>query len=323
MLAALDQQLHRRGLAARHRPLEHRGLHGVDDGEDELLHRRMRRPAYFSPSRRRLPSSSHAEAADQEEGERREEDRDAGAGQRRAFGVDGQGAGGLGVEPAAHAREQVARGQEAERSRQAAPSTTPGAIECPWSASEPAASIAPSATHRPASAYTSDRDSSRPAAGDQETSPAEPSAAASRNGQDSRNAKSVPSKSSPRFALASAPASRTGSIGRTPIGRGDPDSLQKIEDEIHAETARRALRCQGRMTIDETPRGQGPGGETTGMPTPRSGARDLERYAGLFARRTQVMKSSAMRDLMAVTARPEVISLAGGLPDTSTFPAEV
>ena len=34
------------------------------------------------------------------------------------------------------------------------------------------------------------------------------------------------------------------------------------------------------------------------------------------------MKSSAMRDLMAVTARPDIISLAGGLPDTSTFPAE-
>jgi 2-aminoadipate transaminase len=34
------------------------------------------------------------------------------------------------------------------------------------------------------------------------------------------------------------------------------------------------------------------------------------------------MKSSAMRDLMAVTERPEVISLAGGLPDTSTFPPE-
>ena len=51
-------------------------------------------------------------------------------------------------------------------------------------------------------------------------------------------------------------------------------------------------------------------------------SRDLERYAGLFASRTTVMKSSAMRDLMAVTARPEVISLAGGLPDTSTFPPE-
>ncbi len=29
-----------------------------------------------------------------------------------------------------------------------------------------------------------------------------------------------------------------------------------------------------------------------------------------------------MRDMMAITARPEVISLAGGLPDTSTFPPE-
>src|SRR3954469_22607521 len=53
-----------------------------------------------------------------------------------------------------------------------------------------------------------------------------------------------------------------------------------------------------------------------------AGTRDLERYAGLFAERTTVMRSSAMRDLMAVTARPEVISLAGGLPDPSTFPAE-
>jgi 2-aminoadipate transaminase len=51
-------------------------------------------------------------------------------------------------------------------------------------------------------------------------------------------------------------------------------------------------------------------------------SRDLERYAGLFAKRTQEMRSSAMRDLMAITARPEVISLAGGLPDTSTFPPE-
>jgi 2-aminoadipate transaminase len=49
--------------------------------------------------------------------------------------------------------------------------------------------------------------------------------------------------------------------------------------------------------------------------------RDLERYADLFAERTSVMRSSAMRDLMAITTRPEVISLAGGLPDTSTFPA--
>jgi 2-aminoadipate transaminase len=34
------------------------------------------------------------------------------------------------------------------------------------------------------------------------------------------------------------------------------------------------------------------------------------------------MKSSAMRDLMALTEREDVISLAGGLPDTSTFPPD-
>src|ERR1700733_12016406 len=55
---------------------------------------------------------------------------------------------------------------------------------------------------------------------------------------------------------------------------------------------------------------------------PRSTARDIERYAALFADRTKVMKSSAMRDLMALTEREDVISLAGGLPDTSTFPPD-
>jgi len=55
------------------------------------------------------------------------------------------------------------------------------------------------------------------------------------------------------------------------------------------------------------------------MPS-RSVRRDLERYAGLFARRTKVMRSSAMRDIMSLVEREEVISLAGGLPDTSTFP---
>jgi len=34
------------------------------------------------------------------------------------------------------------------------------------------------------------------------------------------------------------------------------------------------------------------------------------------------MKSSAMRDLMALTERDDVISLAGGMPDTSTFPPD-
>ncbi len=61
------------------------------------------------------------------------------------------------------------------------------------------------------------------------------------------------------------------------------------------------------MTIDETPKGS---------------AHEIERYSGLFASRTRGMNSSAMRDLMAITAQPSIISLAGGLPDTTTFPAE-
>jgi 2-aminoadipate transaminase len=55
----------------------------------------------------------------------------------------------------------------------------------------------------------------------------------------------------------------------------------------------------------------------------RPAAHELARYERLFAARTSGMRSSAMREMMALTERPDVISLAGGLPDTSTFPPEV
>jgi 2-aminoadipate transaminase len=55
----------------------------------------------------------------------------------------------------------------------------------------------------------------------------------------------------------------------------------------------------------------------------RPTAHELARYEALFAERTRGMKSSAMREMMALTERPDVISLAGGLPDTSTFPPEL
>ncbi len=63
-----------------------------------------------------------------------------------------------------------------------------------------------------------------------------------------------------------------------------------------------------------------PGGE--GRKT-RPAAHELARYEALFASRTRGMRSSAMREMMALTERPEVISLAGGLPDTSTFAPEL
>jgi 2-aminoadipate transaminase len=72
--------------------------------------------------------------------------------------------------------------------------------------------------------------------------------------------------------------------------------------------------------------GDGGSGETSGRGSgrPQAGAargsaHELARYEALFAGRTRGMKSSAMREMMALTERDDVISLAGGLPDTSTF----
>lgn len=50
---------------------------------------------------------------------------------------------------------------------------------------------------------------------------------------------------------------------------------------------------------------------------------DALRYEQRFAIRARKIKASAMRDLMALAERPDVISLAGGFPDMDLFPAEV
>src|SRR4051812_17389059 len=89
-------------------------------------------------------------------------------------------------------------------------------------------------------------------------------------------------------------------------GAGHARALEQIEEQSHDWGT---VALASRMP-SQPPKGPG-------------SAHELERYAGLFSSRTRVMKSSAMRDLMALTERPEVISLAGGLPDTSTFPPEL
>ncbi len=70
--------------------------------------------------------------------------------------------------------------------------------------------------------------------------------------------------------------------------------------------------------MTDRPIGGAGGGRRT-----RETAHELARYEALFAARTRGMKSSAMREMMALTERPDVISLAGGLPDTSTFAPEL
>src|SRR5947208_16795013 len=69
--------------------------------------------------------------------------------------------------------------------------------------------------------------------------------------------------------------------------------------------------------MDRSISGAGDGGGA------RPTAHELARYEALFAARTRGMKSSAMREMMVLTERPDVISLAGGLPDTTTFAPEL
>ena len=49
---------------------------------------------------------------------------------------------------------------------------------------------------------------------------------------------------------------------------------------------------------------------------------DVDRYADLYARRTSGMSASEVRALFAVASRPEVISLAGGMPYVQALPTE-
>src|SRR3954449_9605754 len=130
-----------------------------------------------------------------------------------------------------------------------------------------------------------------------------------RKAGDSMKANFVPSKSRPMSPEASPPARSVGRNGRMPAAPARPAPCRMSRSSFTVCGTVAAVRATASMP-SRTPKGSG------------STARDLERYAGLFASRTRVMTSSAMRDLMAITERPEIISLAGGLPDTSTFPAE-
>ena len=53
------------------------------------------------------------------------------------------------------------------------------------------------------------------------------------------------------------------------------------------------------------------------------GRGEAARYDARFATRAAGIVSSAMRDLMSLSERPEIISLAGGFPNTESFPREV
>src|SRR3954454_14325505 len=45
-------------------------------------------------------------------------------------------------------------------------------------------------------------------------------------------------------------------------------------------------------------------------------------WQGLYAQRTERMRASDIREILKVTAQPDVISLAGGLPAPELFPVD-
>lgn len=50
---------------------------------------------------------------------------------------------------------------------------------------------------------------------------------------------------------------------------------------------------------------------------------ELDKWSNLYAQRMGVSKTSAVRDLMGAISRPDIISFAGGFPDTTIFEATV
>jgi 2-aminoadipate transaminase len=56
--------------------------------------------------------------------------------------------------------------------------------------------------------------------------------------------------------------------------------------------------------------------------TARGAANTIMNWNQLFAKRTEQMKRTAVRELLKMTARPEIISFGGGLPAAELFPVE-
>src|SRR5690625_1693436 len=62
-------------------------------------------------------------------------------------------------------------------------------------------------------------------------------------------------------------------------------------------------------------------GSTDAVPAPAAGTR-LDPWLDRYAERTRGMRASEIRALFAVANRPEVVSLAGGMPNLSSLPLE-
>ena len=282
------------------------------------------RPAYFCASSSRAAAhEQHHEGDEREERDRREEDREPGEHEGVPVGVEREqvaGAAGVRARPQARARasNSAADGRPSRAPRTPRrPRSRARWCARPRRASRRTAARRASSADRRRTAL--ERHGSAPNGSTRVRRPrrARTRRAGSRATRGSSH--SVPSKSMPHVAARERAREQRRQKRPDAARAGEAGALSDVEEEAHwLECASGTLRRRHDDTRRMKPAGPRPGGERLQV----SASRDLERYAGLFASRTRVMKSSAMRDLMAVTARPEVISLAGGLPDTSTFPPE-
>src|SRR3712207_1816299 len=62
---------------------------------------------------------------------------------------------------------------------------------------------------------------------------------------------------------------------------------------------------------------------SSGPRTPSRTERTLDAFTDRYAQRTHGMTASEIRALFAVASRPEVVSLAGGMPNLSALPLDV
>ena len=67
----------------------------------------------------------------------------------------------------------------------------------------------------------------------------------------------------------------------------------------------------------------GPVEKTSGLPTSSAAGTRLDPWLGAYADRTHGMRASEIRALFAVANRPEVVSLAGGMPFLEGLPLDV
>ena len=67
----------------------------------------------------------------------------------------------------------------------------------------------------------------------------------------------------------------------------------------------------------------GPSRPTPALPDPGRSSTRLDHYVDRYAARTQGMTASEIRALFSVASRPEVVSLAGGMPNISGLPLDV